>query len=149
MRAVGRAAVSGDPYLLRGLLVCVRCGRSMVAICTTEGERAYGCGPGCDQPDVAAEPAESDMLLGALIRCAVMRHPELGRTEPAWSDGDHLRPVVSVQELCRWQRCDVHNRRALLLVAYSRVLVNSAGKLRPVWRHCADQPARALTGAGA
>jgi hypothetical protein len=121
----------------------------MVAMWSADGERAYGCGPGCEQPDLVAGPAESDMLLGALIRCAVMRHPELGRTDDVGNDAAHQSPIVSVEELVRWQRCDVRDRRAVLLTAYSRVLVNSAGKLRPVWRHRADQQARALTEAKA
>lgn len=82
------------------------------------------------------------MLLGALIRGAVTRHPELGRTlagDPAdpesWSRG----PAVSVEEMSRWRRCDVRDRRAVLLAAYTRVLVNAEGKLRPEWRHHADQ----------
>ncbi len=150
VRAVGRAAVPGDPYLLRGLLVCVLCGRLMVSGCGTDGTRRYACLPACRQPDLHAEPAESDMLLGALIRCVVTRHPEFGRTQQgdpgdpeSWSHG----PAVSVEEMRRWTRCDVRDRRAVLLTAYSRVVVNPEGRLRPVWRQV-RQPTAELAEAG-
>ncbi|MGH3728977.1 MAG: hypothetical protein ACRDTU_09520 [Micromonosporaceae bacterium] len=136
-RPEGRAEV-GDPYLLRGLLVCARCGQLVVPV-YREG-RAYSCGPSCRQPDVPAVDAEADMLLGALIRGAVSRDPELGRTAlgdpsgPVWWSGE-CRPAVSSEEMNRWRRCDMRDRRAVILAAYSRVVVNLAGRLRPVWRH--------------
>ena len=92
------------------------------------------------------------MLLGALIRGAVTSHPEFGSTVlggpgdfGSWSH----RPAVTVEEMTRWQRCDITDRRAVLLTAYTRVVVNAQGKLRPVWRRHGDRATTAQAGAGA
>ncbi|MGH3736390.1 MAG: hypothetical protein ACRDT6_12335 [Micromonosporaceae bacterium] len=94
--------------------------------------RAYDCGPGCDQQSLGAATAEADLLLNALIRCAVTLHPDLR---------DRRGPTVTADEVSLWQRCDIADRRAVLLSAYTRVHVNAEGKLRPVWRHLAEHPA--------
>ncbi|MGH3734217.1 MAG: hypothetical protein ACRDT6_01105 [Micromonosporaceae bacterium] len=114
-----------DPYLLRGLLRCVRCRRPMVAALAV-GRRAYHCGPGCQQVAIDAAAAEADLLLGALIRCAVTLHADLRVARKNLP--------VTAEELRRWQRCDITDRRAVLLSAYTEVAVNLEGKLRPVWR---------------
>ncbi|MGH2600499.1 MAG: hypothetical protein ACRDJ9_14075, partial [Dehalococcoidia bacterium] len=51
--------------------------------------------------------------------------------------------AVTPEDLARWQRCDIADRRAVLLSAYTHVIVNAEGKLRPVWRRRADHPTTA------
>ena len=117
-----------DPYLLRGLVCCGRCGQSMVP--AYGGVRVYSCGPGCDQPDLPAEPAEMDLLLRALVRLAVTVHPDLVFS----SVGAPGSRVVSA----RWRGVDPSDRRAVLLAVCRRVDVTPGGGLRPVWRHGSD-----------
>ncbi|MGH3713993.1 MAG: hypothetical protein ACRDT4_11115 [Micromonosporaceae bacterium] len=139
-----------DPFLLRGLIACTVCQRGLVPVFDPRsGERSYSCGPVCPQPAVPAEPAESDMLLAALIRAAAVTLPttnsdacddefgpvsqmlhRIGATSSA--------PVVSAEEMERWRECEPTDRRAMLNVAYLAVHVTEAGQVRPVWRHHAE-----------
>ncbi len=104
----------------------------MLPVYNPRAGRRYSCGPECAQPDLPAHEVEADLLLAALIKCTVTRHPELGAADL---------PTVSADELRHWQRCDTTDRRAVLVTAYTRVLVNTEGKLRPHWRRCRQQPA--------
>ena len=129
----GRATVP-DLYLLRGLLVCALC-RQLMLPALAVGRRMYDCGPGCVQAAIDAATAEADLLLNALIRCAVTLHPDLR--------GGRRGPAVTAEEMSLWQRCDIADRRGVLLSAYTHVLVNAEGKFRPVWRQHSDHPTTA------
>lgn len=121
-----------DPYVLNGLVWCGRCDHPMVGTHAVDrnGQRVYSCGQTCEQADLPAVQAESDLLLNALIRAAVVTD--------ATDEGDSGRLAVSAEELHRWQVCDPRDRRAVLHAAYVKVLVNGDGQLRPYWRHRAN-----------
>ena len=125
-----------DEWVLRGMLRCLACRRWLVAVRWVDqaGTRAYSCGPDCVQRDLVASEVEDHLLLGALIRGAVVATRYSG-----------ARPPVTAEELDRWRATDVFDRRAVMLTAFVRVDVTARGELRPVWRH-AQQRLSTLAG---
>ena len=109
-----------DPWLLRGLLVCERCGRCRVPVSDPHTGRSYGCATSCQQPLQPAARVERDLLLMALIWTT-------GRSEH--TDG----PVVSADRLracLAWPQ----RARAVIETAYIAVTVTRQGHLRPIYR---------------
>lgn len=62
------AAPSGDPYILRGLLVCGGCGRRLCPLETVGGGRAYRSPCGCRLHPVDAEAVEQRTVEAAMRR---------------------------------------------------------------------------------
>lgn len=132
VRAIGRVAMPHarephDAWLARGLLWCLLCRSLLIPVWLVDGQRAYSCGPRCVQSDLAAEPVESQLLLGALIRFAV-----------AAGGCAYTGPAVTAEEMSRWRACAPRDRRCVLLAAYPRIEINERGEIRPVWRHLSD-----------
>lgn len=126
--------MSQDVHLLRGLLQCEACERGMVGLYGSGGYRKYTCGPRCQTPELDARTVETDMLLAALIRGAVMAYPEYGTTKAVQKTGSPA-PLVDADTMAHWQRCDFADRRQVLMTAFSCIHVTREGELRPVWRH--------------
>jgi hypothetical protein len=110
-----------DPWLLRGRLVCERCGRTRLPVFDPGlGRRSYDCATPCQAPPLPAARVERDLLLLALMWTT-------GRSEH--TDG----PVVSADRLgacLAWP----DRARAVIGAAYVAVTVTEHGHLRPIYR---------------
>lgn len=71
-------------YVLRGLLYCRPCDRTLVPAYSSDGQRFYGCpGVSCPRPWVPAGPTEEQVWarFAALNEDAARRIPAEGRQE--------------------------------------------------------------------
>ncbi|MGH3737743.1 MAG: hypothetical protein ACRDT6_19340 [Micromonosporaceae bacterium] len=141
--ALGRAVMprrdtTFSEFVADELLRCELCGEWMRPV-SMDGARTYSCGRACPQPDLAAEPVELDLALGAVTRAVTVLHPDLARVQQVdadlanWAGAE--RPHTDESEVRRWQACDLSDRRAMVRVAYLRVDVDGHGELQPIWRH--------------
>ena len=139
---------SPNKYLLEEMVWCLRCNGQMRPASRMDRSRYYSCGIACEQPKQLAIPLEQDLLLRALVRAhqallgvgrRITDHP---RADPAQSStavtGGELRQrpsqlVVTRDELRRWQYCDITDRRALLVAAFIRVMIDADGTVHAVW----------------
>lgn len=145
VKAIGRAAVPVMPrghaldaeYILDGeFLLCLMCRRWMEPAPRVDGLRAYSCGPPCPRPDVEAAPLEAKAELAALIRAVSILRPDLAHQDAgpdlaSWSRTGQ--PEPDPEEVRRWERCDVSDRRALVRVAWVRLEIDEHGKGYSVW----------------
>ncbi|MGH3661260.1 MAG: hypothetical protein ACRDT8_08820 [Micromonosporaceae bacterium] len=147
LKAVGRAAVPVTPrwhapdaeYILDGkFLLCLMCRRWMQPAPRVDGSRAYSCGPPCPRSDVDAAPLESRTELAAMVRAVTILRPDLTRVRDAGADlaacSRACQPEPALEEVRRWERCDLSDRRALVRAAWVRLEVDERGKVRSVWR---------------
>ncbi|MGH3713435.1 MAG: hypothetical protein ACRDT4_08270 [Micromonosporaceae bacterium] len=59
------------------------------------------------------------------------------------------RPPIDVDDLRRWEQCDVTNQQAVLRAAYVTIRVTVHGTVRPVWQHnTVDLARRVVTAVG-
>ena len=114
-----------------------------------DGCRYYSCGLTCEQPDQPAIQLEQDLLLRALVRAhqalfGVGRQivdrsqVDAARLDPLLTGSTPQQPgqlVVARDELRRWQYCDITDRRAVFLTAFTRVVIDTEGIVQPAWRH--------------
>lgn len=149
---VSEAFPTVDAWLLRGLLSCDRCERLMLPASDRHGTRLYSCGPRCPQEDLSAQRVEQDMRLGALVRGVTTLYPDTAHVKASTHVtplGCGERPPIDVEDLRRWEQCDVTDQRAVIRAAYVMIRVTVQGSVRPVWQHdTVDLARRVVTAVG-
>lgn len=101
--------------------------------------RAYWCGPPCGQRVLLAAPLESRLELAALTRAITTLCPDLARVQHLGvvSVADLVggtEPQPDVDELRRWEACDLSDRRAMVRTGYVRAGVDADGAVHLVRR---------------
>lgn len=92
------------------------------------------------------------MRLGALVRGVTTlyldtTHVKAGTNATPLGCGE--RPPIDVDDLRRWEQCDVTDQRAVLRAAYVAIRVTVHGAVRPVWQHnTIDLARRVVTAIG-
>ncbi len=123
-----------DPFLLRGLLICEACGRTMTTSMSTaltkkaaaKAPRYYRCRTdGCDGGQVAAADAEG-MILDALRR-------------PQWNWPDSAKERLG-QLASTWDALWPQNRRRALAEAFERLTWRSRSRRLLVRLRCKPSP---------
>ncbi len=85
-----------------------------------------------------APTVETEVEFATLARAVVTLHPDLARRHHRdqnrldWSEAPPAE--VDAEELRRWQRCDLSDRRAMVRTAYVRVEIDEHGRFHRVRR---------------
>ncbi len=139
MPVMPRACAPDAEYILDGKFLLHRpCGRWMRPRPDEGGLRTYWCGSACLGGVVDAAPVETEVEFATLARAVVTLHPDLARRHHR--DQDRLdwceapSAEVDAEELRRWQRCDLSDRRAMVRTAYVRVEIDEQGHVHRVRR---------------